>query len=78
MSAATIFRVVAAVVGAAATALQPVYGKQPWYVAVVGVGAALALLAPSVVRPWKAPRSSARPTNSGSTSSGGRLSAGGR
>lgn len=69
-----IFRVVAAVVSTAATALQPVYGKQAWYVAVVAVGAALALLAPSVVRPWKPPRprsTTARPTSS-PTSTGGR------
>jgi len=71
MSAATIFRIVATVVGAAATALQPIYGKQPWYVAVVAVGTALALVSPSLVR--KSSTAAARPT-----SSGGTLSAGGR
>lgn len=75
MSAATIFRIVATVAGAAATALQPVYGKQAWYVAVVAVGTALALVAPSVLKRSSSPTSSARPTSS---SSGGTLSAGGR
>lgn len=74
MSAATIFRIVATVIGAAATALQPVYGKQPWYVAVVAVGTALALVSPSLLRK----SSAARPTSSPRSSSGGTLSAGGR
>lgn len=76
MSAATIFRIVATVAGAAATALQPIYGKQAWYVAVVAVGTALALVSPSLLR--KSSSAAARPTSSASSSRGGTLSAGGR
>jgi hypothetical protein len=74
MSAATVFRIVATVVAAAATALQPVYGKQPWYVAVVAVGAALALVSPSLVRKSASSASSssaAWPPSTGGTLSGG-------
>lgn len=62
MRTARLLRAAAMVLAAVATALQPVYGRHAWYVAIVAASSALALVAPSLIPTVRA-TSSSSPTS---------------
>lgn len=51
MTDKTWFRSLSIIAASVATSLQPVYGKDKWYIAVSAVAYALALVAPSAIKP---------------------------